>query len=117
MSARPQVDSVLVIRARDEATKAVTAIGSALEQLIGTQKRVAAGSETAATGMQQILGVLASLDKAYAKTAAATDGGAEALERQNRAIAASKEQYSALEAQQRGACGGSTAGCNSRCAN
>ncbi|MEG3169917.1 phage tail length tape measure family protein [Sphingomonas sp. LB3N6] len=103
MSARRQVDSVLVIRARDEATKAVTAIGSALEQLIGTQKRVAAGSETAATGMQQILGVLASLDKAYSKTAQAGDAGAEALERQNRAIAASKQQYASLEAQQRGA--------------
>jgi hypothetical protein len=103
VSARPQVDSVLVIRARDEATKAVTAIGSALEQLIGTQKKVAAGSETAASGMQQILGVLASLDKAYAKTAEATDSGAAALERQNTAIAASKAQYSALEAQQRGA--------------
>lgn len=103
MSARPQVDTVLVIRARDEATKAVTAIGSALEQLIGTQKRVAAGSETAATGMQQILGVLASLDKAYSKTAQAGDAGAEALERQNRAIAASKAQYASLEAQQRGA--------------
>ncbi len=103
MSARPQVDSVLVIRARDEATKAVTAIGSALQQLIGTQQKVAAGSETAASGMQQILGVLASLDRAYAKTADATDSGAAALERQNRAIAASKAQYSSLEAQQRGA--------------
>ena len=103
MSARPQVDSVLVIRARDEATKAVTAIGGALQQLIGTQQKVAAGSETAASGMRQILGVLASLDKAYAKTAAATDSGAAALERQNTAIAASKAQYSALEAQQRGA--------------
>ncbi|MDQ0836982.1 peptidoglycan DD-metalloendopeptidase family protein [Sphingomonas faeni] len=103
MSARPKVDTVLVIRARDEATKAVTAIGSALEQLIGTQKRVASGSETAATGMQQILGVLASLDKAYSKTAQAGDAGAEALERQNRAIAASKQQYASLEAQQRGA--------------
>jgi murein DD-endopeptidase MepM/ murein hydrolase activator NlpD len=103
VSARTQVDSVLVIRARDEATKAVTAIGSALQQLIGTQQKVAAGSETAASGMQQILGVLASLDKAYAKTAEATDSGAAALERQNRAIAASKAQYSSLEAQQRGA--------------
>jgi hypothetical protein len=103
VSARPKVDTVLVIKARDEATKAVTAIGSALEQLIGTQKRVAAGSETAATGMQQILGVLASLDKAYSKTAQAGDAGAEALERQNRAIAASKQQYASLEAQQRGA--------------
>lgn len=103
MTGRPQVDSVLVIRARDEATKAVTAIGSALEQLIGTQKRVAAGSETAATGMQQILGVLASLDRAYAKTADATDSGAAALERQNRAITANKAQFTALEAQQRGA--------------
>ncbi|KQN02798.1 hypothetical protein ASE82_10970 [Sphingomonas sp. Leaf230] len=103
MSARPQVDTVLVIKARDEATKAVTAIGSALQQLIGTQQKVAAGSETAASGMQQILGVLAQLDKAYAKTADATDSGAAALERQNRAIAASKAQYSSLEAQQRGA--------------
>jgi murein DD-endopeptidase MepM/ murein hydrolase activator NlpD len=103
MSASKQVDSVLVIRARDEATKAVTAIGSALEQLIGTQKKVAAGSETAAGGMQQILGVLAQLDRAYAKTADAGDAGAAALERQNRAIAANKAQYTALEAQQRGA--------------
>ncbi len=103
MSAGNKVDSVLVIRARDEATKAVTAIGSALEQLIGTQKKVAAGSETAAGGMQQILGVLAQLDRAYAKTADAGDAGAAALERQNRAIAANKAQYTALEAQQRGA--------------
>ncbi|PTM44703.1 murein DD-endopeptidase MepM/ murein hydrolase activator NlpD [Sphingomonas aerolata] len=103
MSARTQVDSVLVIRARDEATKAVTAIGNALEQLIGTQKKVASGSESAASGMQQILGVLASLDKAYARTAESSDAGAAALERQNRAIAASKAQYTALEAQQRGA--------------
>ncbi len=103
MSARTQVDSVLVIRARDEATKAVTAIGSALQQLIGTQQKVAAGSETAANGMQQILTVLASLDKAYARTAEATDSGAAALERQNRAIAASKAQYASLEQQQRGA--------------
>jgi murein DD-endopeptidase MepM/ murein hydrolase activator NlpD len=103
MAASKQVDSVLVIRARDEATKAVTAIGSALQQLIGTQQKVAAGSETAASGMQQILGVLAQLDKAYARTADATDSGAAALERQNRAIAASKAQYSSLEAQQRGA--------------
>jgi len=103
MSAAKQIDTLLVIKARDEATKAVTAIGSALQQLIGTQQKVAAGSETAASGMQQILGVLASLDKAYAKTADATDSGAAALERQNRAIAASKAQYSSLEAQQRGA--------------
>jgi murein DD-endopeptidase MepM/ murein hydrolase activator NlpD len=103
VSGRPQVDSVLVIRARDEATKAVTAIGSALEQLLNTQKKVAAGSETAAGGMQQILGVLASLDKAYAKTATATDNGAAALERQNRAIADNKAQVASLEAQQRGA--------------
>jgi murein DD-endopeptidase MepM/ murein hydrolase activator NlpD len=103
MSAAKQIDTLLVIKARDEATKAVTAIGSALQQLIGTQQKVAAGSETAASGMQQILGVLASLDKAYARTAEATDSGAAALERQNRAIAASKAQYSSLEAQQRGA--------------
>jgi hypothetical protein len=76
MSARPQVDTLLVINARDEATKAVTAIGNALQQLIGTQQRVAAGSETAASGMGQILTVLASLDRAYAKTATATDSGA-----------------------------------------
>jgi murein DD-endopeptidase MepM/ murein hydrolase activator NlpD len=103
MSARPQVDTVLVIKARDEATKAVTAIGSALEQLLNTQKKVAAGSETAASGMQQILGVLAQLDRAYAKTATATDSGAAALERQNRAIADNKAQFASLEAQQRGA--------------
>ena len=103
MSGRPQVDSVLVIRARDEATKAVTAIGSALQQLLNTQQKVASGSETAASGMQQILGVLAQLDKAYARTANATDSGAAALERQNRAIAANKAQFTALEAQQRGA--------------
>ncbi len=103
MSAAKQIDTLLVIKARDEATKAVTAIGSALQQLIGTQQRVAAGSETAASGMGQILTVLASLDRAYAKTATATDSGAAALERQNRAIAASKQQYTSLEAQQRGA--------------
>ncbi|WP_380786810.1 peptidoglycan DD-metalloendopeptidase family protein [Sphingomonas sp. R86521] len=101
--ARQQVDSVLVIRARDEATKAVTAIGGALEQLVATQRKVASGSETAAGGMQQVLGVLAQLDKAYARTADAGDAGAAAIERQNRAIAASKAQFQALEAQQRGA--------------
>lgn len=49
MTARTQVNSVLVIRTRDEATKAVKAIGSALAQLTDTQKKVAAGSETAAS--------------------------------------------------------------------
>lgn len=96
MTARTQVNSVLVIRTRDEATKAVKAIGSALAQLTDTRKKVAAGSETAASGMQQILGVLASLDNAYAKTAESDDAGAAARERQNRAIASSNAQYSAL---------------------
>ncbi len=62
-----KVDTTLVIRARDEASKAVSAIEGALEQLLGTQRKVAAGSETAASGLTQIIGVLAQLDRAYAR--------------------------------------------------
>ncbi len=103
MATSRQTDTTLVIRARDEASKAVSAIEGALEQLLGTQRKVAAGSETAASGLTQIIGVLAQLDRAYARTADANDSGAAALERQARAIAANKAQFAALEQQQLGA--------------
>ena len=97
--AKGQVDSTLVIRAKDEATKAVNAIESALQDLLTTQKQVASGSQSAASGLGQTISALASLDKAYAQIAGASDKGVAAIERQRAALTSNQAQLRALTQQ------------------
>jgi hypothetical protein len=73
------IDSTLVIRARDEASKAVSAIESALQDLLSTQRQVAANSKSSATGIQQAVTALAGLDRAYTQIAGAADKGVDAF--------------------------------------
>lgn len=103
MSGKSHVDTTLVIRARDEASKAVSAIESALTDLLGVQKEVAGNSKTTGQGITQLIGVLANLDKAYTSIRGSAATGAAAFERQGAAIAANKAQLTALQQQSQGA--------------
>lgn len=98
MAARGQSDVSLIIRARDEASKALGAITSALDDLQSSQKGVASGAESTATGLTRALGTLADLDRAYSRVAGAADTGAQAFQRQLSALA---ENQAALESLRR----------------
>ena len=73
-----QTDVNLVIKARDEATQAISAIKDSLQGLLGSQANLARGSRDTATGLQQVVATLAGLDKAYTTIAGATDRAGDA---------------------------------------
>lgn len=98
-----QLDTTLVIKARDEASRAIDAIETAFQGLLGVQQQVAAGSKSTATGIQSVVATLAGLDRAYSQIAGAAKQGSEAMDRQAASIAANKAQLAALEAQSQGA--------------
>jgi uncharacterized protein (TIGR02594 family) len=93
----------LVVRAKDEATRALTTIESALSDLISTQRELATGSQNTASGLSKVVTTLAGLDSAYAKISGAADMGAAAFRRQESAIAANQSQLAALKGQSEGA--------------
>lgn len=98
-----QTDVSLVIKARDEASKAVNAIDSAFQQFVQTQRKVASGAESTASGLGQLVTVAANLDRAYSQVAGAADTGAAALKRQADALVANKAQLASLQQQSQGA--------------
>ncbi|ALJ12542.1 peptidoglycan DD-metalloendopeptidase family protein [Sphingopyxis macrogoltabida] len=107
MTTRTQTDVSLVIRARDEASRAVTAIDDALRGLFDTQKQVASGATSVSSGFRKVITTLAGLDKAYARANAATDASTAATERQlsafsrnQDALASYRKQLDAAKASQ-----------------
>ena len=100
MSARNDLNTTLVIRARDEAQRTIDAISGALDGLFTSQKRVADGSGDTAAGLGQIASVLATVDRAYAGIASAAKQGEQAFGRQNNAIAENKAALASLQQQQ-----------------
>ncbi|AOR76568.1 peptidoglycan DD-metalloendopeptidase family protein [Novosphingobium resinovorum] len=99
MATGRQTDVSLVIRARDEGTKAVKAFESALSDLLSTQKQVASGSTNTASGITQTISALAGLDKAYSQISGSINRGADAFERQLTSLASNQAQLRALTRQ------------------
>lgn len=94
-----QVDTTLVIKARDEASRAIKAIDKLMADFASTQQSVAAGSVDVKSGIAQLVSGLAGLDRAYANVTAAQNAASAATERQQNALSANKAQLAALQSQ------------------
>lgn len=92
MSNGRQIDTTLVIKARDEATRAVAAIDGALKQLFGTQKDVASNGA-------QVAAAIADIDRAFAKAKGATDASVSSTQRHVEAQARAGAQLRSLRRQ------------------
>lgn len=95
MATSRQTDVSLVIRARDEASRAVKAIDSALTDLFGTAKQGGA----AAGSIGQLVSQIANLDKAYAQSKGSTDTAIAATQRHIEAAARNGAQLESLRRQ------------------
>ena len=85
-------DVNLVIRARDEASRAITGIGDTIEGLLS-------GATQASGGVAALGKALSTLDKAYATINGKADTAAAAFDRQSTALAANRAQLEAVTAQ------------------
>lgn len=95
MATARQTDVSLVIKARDEASRAIAAIDAALSGLFGTAKDGGA----VAGDINQAVAALAKLDKAFAQSSGSTATGAAATQRQLSAIVATEAQLESYRKQ------------------
>jgi len=92
-------DVSLVVRAKDEATKAFESAAAALESLLGVNTKVGASATQTGTRLEDLAAIALTIDKAYGKISGAADNAAAAFARQQASITESKSQLAALKGQ------------------
>jgi len=96
-------DVQLLIRAKDEASKAFDAASQSLEKLLGVNNDVGASADKAGSRLQDLAKQAGALDKAYAQISSGADTAAAAFARQEARLAENRAQLAALEGQANGA--------------
>ena len=97
MATKGDVD--LVIRARNEAGKALEAITKALNELTEQQADISASSEKAGSALANFAKVAATVGNAYNKITTDADKAAQSIARQEKNLAETQAAYQALVAQ------------------
>ncbi|MFA7168143.1 MAG: tape measure protein [Sphaerochaetaceae bacterium] len=97
MATKGDVD--LVIRARNEAGKALEAVTKALNELADQQADISASSEKAGSALANFAKVAATVGNAYNKIATDADKAAQSVARQEKNLAETQAAYQALVAQ------------------
>jgi len=92
-------DVDLVIRARNEAGKALEAITKALNELTEQQADISASSEKAGSALANFAKVAATVGNAYNKITTDADKAAQSIARQEKNLAETQAAYQALVAQ------------------
>lgn len=98
-----QRDISLVVRAKDEASRALEGINRTIADLVRKNGDVARSSEQASGGMAQALQSILSLDRAVAQLTGKFDAANSGLAQQAQAIAATADRFSAVKGQMAGA--------------
>jgi predicted nucleic acid-binding Zn-ribbon protein len=106
MPSSRNVDVSLVIRAQDEATKALDTIGNAMENLLGKQNSLGSSADATGSNVADLIKTLATLDKAAGSVAASYGKADAAFNRQQASIDANREKLAALQQQAEHAAGG-----------
>lgn len=97
MATKGDVD--LVIRARNEAGKALEAVTKALNELADQQADISASSEKAGSALANFAKVAATVGNAYNKITTDADKAAQSIARQEKNLAETQAAYQALVAQ------------------
>lgn len=92
-------DVSLVIRAKDEASRAFESATAALTSLLGINAKVGAGAIDTANDLKSLADLALTIDKAYGKINAAADSSSAAFDRQKTRIEAQEAALAALKAQ------------------
>lgn len=92
-------DVNLVIRARDEATKGIEAVTASLNNLFGSQEKVAGSASKTGSALTQALAGFASLDKGVAAITAATDRAESGFKRLNTSLDENRNKLESLKSQ------------------
>ena len=93
------VDVGLTIRAKDEATRALDTIGSAMENLLGKQSALGSSADATGGSVTDLVSTLAKLDKAAGSVATSYAKADAAFGRQQASIDANREKLAGLQAQ------------------
>ncbi len=103
MAPRRNSDVQLIIRAKDEAEKTIVSVADALEQLLSAQAGVATSAENTSSKLDLLAKGVLALDKAYVSIDGAANRASAAFERQQNALADSRANLAAVQAQAAGA--------------
>ena len=96
-------DVNLIIRAKDEGSKAFEAAASALESLLNVNTRLASSADGTASRLDELAAAAVGMDKAYSQIHGSADRASAAFDRQKASIAAQKQELAALQAQAKSA--------------
>lgn len=96
-------DVSLIIRAKDDATKAFDAAAASLEALLGVNEKVGSSATQTGSRLEQLAAAATTLDKAYSKINSAADAADAVLRRQQATLAESRAQLLSLAGQADGA--------------
>ena len=92
-------DVTMVVRARDEASRAFEGVAAALEALLGANDKVSTSATRTGNRLQDLANFAANLDKAYAKITGAADTAAAAFDRQAATLTEQQNKLAALKTQ------------------
>jgi hypothetical protein len=96
-------DVNLVIRAKDEASRAFEQATTVLEQLVGINTKVGTSASNAASDLAKLAEIAVTLDKVYTAVNGSAERAATGFSRQQTAIAAQRNELAALQAQAKNA--------------
>jgi hypothetical protein len=92
-------DVELVIKARNEASKAIDTVAGALKFLATAQENVAAGGAEVGSSMAALKGAITAVQTAYGRIDKEADAAAAAFERQKARLAETQAEFAAVTAQ------------------
>lgn len=92
-------DVNLVIRAKDEASRAFEQATSVLEKLVGINARVGHSATDAGSDLAKLASIALDLDKVYAAVNGSANRAADSFARQQAALAGQRESLAAVQAQ------------------
>lgn len=93
----------LVVKMRDEASRAGNLIGNSLSRLADVQKRLADGASVTSQELGSVVTEIGSLKKAYDQMQGSVQGAESVVERQNDTLAKTEASYASLTKQIRAA--------------
>lgn len=96
-------DVQLVIRAKDEAARAINGVADALGLLFSKQEQVASGAKGVQSDLAQVGQAILDVERAYNTINPAADRAAAAFDKQNASLSETRAQLDAVESQITGA--------------